>query len=218
MSIRLDRSTDMLGLIDIQPTFMPGGELPVADGEAVVDSANRLMAQHFDRAFATQDWHPPGHSSFASQHPGRLPFDTIAMPYGAQTLWPDHALQGSANAELHPALERARIELIIRKGFRRAIDSYSAFFENDRKTPTGLAGALKEQGIRRLFLAGLAADFCVAYSAEDAARLGFETYVIADACRGIGLPAPEGGTTIEAAEHRLVSLGVQFIPIAAFEL
>jgi nicotinamidase/pyrazinamidase len=212
--LRLDRSTDMLGLIDIQPTFMPGGELPVVDGEAVVAIANRLMAEHFAHAFATQDWHPPGHSSFASTHPGKRPFDSVTMPYGEQTLWPDHALQHSAGAGLHPQLDQTRIELIVRKGFRREIDSYSAFFENDRKTPTGLAGALRERGVGRLFLAGLASDFCVAYSAEDAARLGFETYVIEDACRGIGMPVAGGGTTVEAARARLERRGVRFVTSA----
>jgi nicotinamidase/pyrazinamidase len=212
--IRLDRSTDMLGLIDIQPSFMPGGELPVADGDSVVEVANRLMARHFDHAVATQDWHPPGHSSFASSHPGKRAFEIVTMFYGEQTLWPDHAIQGSPGAALHPRLDQARIELVIRKGYRPEIDSYSAFFENDRKTPTGLAGALRERGVTRLFLAGLASDFCVAYSAEDAARLGFETYVIEDASRGIGMPAAGGGTTIEAAKTRLETHGIRFITSA----
>jgi nicotinamidase/pyrazinamidase len=209
--LRLNQSTDMLVLIDIQPTFMPGGELPVADGDAVVDLANFLMTERFDHIVATQDWHPAGHSSFASAHPGKQPFDTIAMFYGEQTLWPDHALQGSAGAALHPRLDQARIELVIRKGFRPEIDSYSAFFENDRKTPTGLAGALRERGVSRLFLAGLASDFCVAYSAADAAGLGFDTYVIKDACRGIGMPVPGGGTTIDAAKARLHAQQVRFL-------
>jgi nicotinamidase/pyrazinamidase len=214
MPIAIDRRSDVLGLIDIQPTFMPGGELPVADGDAVVPVANALLRDRFDHAFATQDWHPAGHSSFASSHPGRAPYETIRMPYGDQTLWPDHAIQGSANAGLHPGLDRTRIELIVRKGFRREIDSYSAFFENDRTTPTGLAGYLRERGFRRIFLAGLAADYCVAYSAEDAARLGFETLVIEDACRGIGLALPDGTDTIVAARNRLEALGVRFVESA----
>ncbi|MEN0073982.1 MAG: bifunctional nicotinamidase/pyrazinamidase, partial [Paracraurococcus sp.] len=206
-AIRLDAATDILGVVDVQPTFMPGGELPVAGGEAVVPVINRLLAGPFAHAFATQDWHPPGHYSFASSHPGRAPFESIEMPYGPQTLWPDHAIQGSANAALHPALAPARIELVIRKGFRPEVDSYSAFFENDRRTTTGLHGWLRERGVTRLFLAGLATDYCVAYSAEDAARLGYRVFVIEEACRGIGLPAPEGGTTIDAARRRLDAMG-----------
>ena len=136
------------------------------------------------------------------------------MPYGPQTLWPDHAIQGSAEAALHPGLDQRRIELIIRKGFRPAIDSYSAFFENDRATATGLDGWLRARGIRRLFLAGLATDYCVAFSAEDAARLGYEVRVIEDACRGIDLPLPKGGNTIAAAKARLTAAGVRFITTA----
>jgi len=208
-------ATDMLGVIDVQPTFMPGGELAVAGGDQVVPVINRLLAGPFAHAFATQDWHPAGHSSFASSHPGRQPYETIPMPYGPQTLWPDHGIQGSANAELHRDLAQARIELIIRKGFRREIDSYSAFFENDRKTTTGLHGWLQARGVTRVFLAGLATDFCVAYSAEDAAKLGYAVVVIEDACRGIGLPVASGGTTIDAAKRSLAAAGVQFTTAAA---
>jgi nicotinamidase/pyrazinamidase len=206
-----DPEADMLGLIDVQPTFMPGGELPVPEGDAVLPVIARLLEGPFRHAFATQDWHPADHLSFASQHPGRAPYDSVAMPYGPQTLWPDHAVQGSPNAALHPALPQGRIEMILRKGFRREVDSYSAFFENDHRTPTGLEGWLRARGVRRLFLAGLATDFCVAWSAEDAARLGFEVVVIEDACRGIGLPLPEGGTTLEAARRRLGGMGVTFL-------
>ena len=149
----IDRATDILGLVDVQPTFMPGGELAVADGDAVVPVINRLLAR-FDHAFATQDWHPPGHSSFASAHPGHKPYDTIAMPYGQQVLWPDHAIQGSPNAALHRDLDLTRVEVIIRKGFHRDIDSYSTFFENDRRTATGLDGWLRQRGFRRVFLVG----------------------------------------------------------------
>jgi nicotinamidase/pyrazinamidase len=209
--MRIDPETDILGLIDIQPTFMPGGELPVADGDAVVPVVNRLLTMHFTHAFATQDWHPAGHSSFASSHPGRVAYDTVTMPYGEQTLWPDHAVQGSVNAALHPDLHQARIELIIRKGFRTAIDSYSAFFENDRATSTGLDAWLRARGVRRLFLAGLATDFCVAYSAEDGVRQGFDVVVIEDACRCIALPLPDGRTTMDAARTRLERAGVRFI-------
>jgi len=209
--IKIDRTRDVLLLIDIQPTFMPGGELPVADGDAVVPVANRLMAALFDHAVATQDWHPPGHRSFASAHPGRAPFETIALDYGPQTLWPDHALQGSPGAALHPELDLGRVELVIRKGFRPAIDSYSAFFENDRKTPTGLSGALRERGFERVFLVGLAMDFCVAYSAEDAAGLGFAVFVIEDGCRAIAMPDPAGGTSLDAAKARLAARGVGMV-------
>lgn len=209
--ITIDRRTDILGLIDIQPTFMPGGELPVPDGGAVVPVANLLLRDRFDHAFATQDWHPAGHSSFASSHPGRAPFETIRLAYGEQTLWPDHGVQGSVGAALHPELDQAKIELVVRKGFRPEIDSYSAFFENDRVTWTGLAGYLRERSFKRIFFVGLATDFCVAYSAEDAARLGFEAFVIEDACRGIGMPVEGGGTTIEAARKRLEGLGVRYL-------
>jgi nicotinamidase/pyrazinamidase len=200
--------TDVLGLVDVQPTFMPGGELPVADGDAVVPVINRLLAR-FSHAFATQDWHPPGHSSFASAHPGRQAFEEIDMPYGRQVLWPDHALQGSANAALHRDLDLRRLELIIRKGFRPELDSYSAFFENDHKTPTGLDGWLRQRGFQRLFLAGLATDFCVAWSAQDAARLGYDVTVIEDACRGIGIPLDTGRTTMDDAQERLARIGVR---------
>ena len=209
--IGIDRETDILGLVDVQPTFMPGGELPVVEGDAVVPVINRLLS-HFDHAFATQDWHPTGHSSFASEHPGHKPYDTITMPYGPQVLWPDHALQGSANAALHRDVDLTKVEVIIRKGFHRAIDSYSTFFENDRRTPTGLDGWLRQRGFRRVFLAGLATDFCVAWSAEDAVRLGYEVVVVEDACRGIGVPIGNGRTTMDEARERLERLGVRIAP------
>ena len=201
--MRIDRSTDMLGLIDVQKTFMPGGELPVPDGDAVVPAINRLLSGPFARGFATQDWHPAGHISFASRHEGHEPFDEIELPYGRQTLWPDHAIQGSPNASLHPDLDTDCVELIVRKGTRREIDSYSAFLENDRRTPTGLAGALRELGVRRVFFCGLALDYCVAWSAEHAVQAGFATFVIEDASRAIGPP--------EAAHARLAAAGVQII-------
>ena len=204
----IDRTTDILGLVDVQPTFMPGGELAVADGDVVVPVINRLLP-HFDHAFATQDWHPPGHSSFASAHPGRRPYDVVTMPYGQQVLWPDHALQGSSNAALHDDLDTTKVEVIIRKGFHPSIDSYSTFFENDRRTATGLDGWLRERGFRRVFLAGLATDFCVAWSAEDAVRLGYEVVVLEDACRGIGVPLAGGRTTMDEARERLERLGVR---------
>ena len=203
--------TDIIGLVDVQPTFMPGGELPVADGNAVVPVINRLLARHFAHAFATQDWHPSGHQSFASAHPGRQPYETIALPYGPQVLWPDHALQGSANAAIHAELDLAKVEVIVRKGYRQAIDSYSAFFENDRRTATGLDGWLRQRGLQRIFFTGLATDFCVAWSAEDAIRLGYEVCVIEDACRGIGLATAAGRTSIDDARARLHQLGVRWL-------
>jgi nicotinamidase/pyrazinamidase len=206
----IDRTTDILGLVDVQPTFMPGGELAVADGASVVRAINQLT-HHFDHAFATQDWHPPGHSSFASAHPGRKAYDTIEMPYGPQVLWPDHALQNTPNAALHRDVDLLRVEVIIRKGFHRNIDSYSTFFENDRRTATGLDGWLRQRGFRRVFLAGLATDFCVAWSAEDAVHLGYEVVVIEDACRGIAVPLPGGRTSMDEARGRLAQLGIRFV-------
>jgi nicotinamidase/pyrazinamidase len=208
--IGIDRETDAIGLVDVQPTFMPGGELAVAEGDAVVPVINRLLAG-FAHAFATQDWHPPGHSSFASAHAGHQPYDTITMPYGQQVLWPDHAIQGTANAALHRDLDLTRVEVIIRKGFHPAIDSYSTFFENDRHTATGLDGWLRQRGFRRVFLAGLATDFCVAWSAEDAVCLGYDVVVIEDACRGIGVPIAGGRTTMDDARERLHRLGVRIV-------
>lgn len=201
----------ILGLVDVQPTFMPGGELPVADGAAVVPVINRLLASRFACAFATQDWHPPEHTSFASAHPGRAPYETIALPYGPQVLWPNHALAGSANAALHPELDQRKLAVVIRKGMEPAIDSYSAFFENDHRTPTGLHGWLSERGVRHVFLAGLATDYCVAWSAADALRLGYTITVIEDACRAIALPLPSGGTTLDAAWAELRAAGARFV-------
>ncbi len=212
--MKLDPERDIVGLIDVQPTFMPGGELPVADGDAVLPVIASLLAGPLPHAFATQDWHPPGHVSFASAH-RRAPYERIALPYGLQTLWPDHALQGSPNAMLHPALDTARVEVIVRKGFHPQVDSYSAFFENDHATPTGLDGWLRARGFERLFLAGLATDFCVAWTAEDAVRLGYTVVLVEDACRGIGLPAPDGGTTMTAARARLAELGVTILAAQA---
>ena len=179
-------SHDALIVIDVQNDFCPGGTLAVAHGDAVIEPIHRLAVK-FDHILLTQDWHPAGHSSFASAHAGKVPFKQIEMSYGAQTLWPDHCVQGSWGAEFHPALQLTMAELILRKGFRREVDSYSAFFENDRMTATGLGGYLRGRGLTRLFLAGLAYDFCVGYSALDAQRLGFEAIVLRDACRPIDL-------------------------------
>ncbi len=175
-----------LVVTDVQNDFCPGGALAVGGGHEIVPLVNDLIAK-FDHVVLTQDWHPAGHSSFASTHRGKQPFETVEMPYGHQTLWPDHCIQGSAGAEFHPALEWTKAELVLRKGFRSAIDSYSAFFENDRTTPTGLAGYLRDRGIGKLTLAGLATDYCVAYSALDAAKLGFDVTVRLDASRAIDL-------------------------------
>jgi len=202
MQIRPDHD-DVLLVIDVQNDFCPGGALAVADGDAVVPVINRLAA-HFDHVVLTQDWHPPGHSSFATSHPGTAPFETVSMPYGPQTLWPDHCIQGSPGAAFHPQLETERAELVIRKGFRREIDSYSAFYENDRHTPTGLAGYFRERGLRRIFLAGLATDYCVYYSAADARRLGFDTVVVEAGCRAINLAG-----SLNAAWAGMAEAGVQ---------
>ena len=173
-------------VIDVQNDFCPGGKLAVAEGDAILPAVNRLIGE-FDHVVLTQDWHPAGHSSFASAHPGKQAYEEIDMPYGRQTLWPDHCVQGTEGADFHPGLVWTKAELVIRKGFRPGIDSYSAFFENDHKTPTGLGGYLKERGIGTVTLCGLATDFCVAYSALDAVALGFKADVRLEACRGIDL-------------------------------
>lgn len=177
---------EALIVVDVQNDFCPGGALAVAGGGEIVPVVNDLI-RTFEHVVLTQDWHPEGHSSFASVHSGRAPFETITMPYGEQTLWPDHCVQGSAGADFHPALEWTRAELVIRKGFRTGIDSYSAFFENDRLTPTGLTGYLRDRGIDSVTLCGLATDFCVAFSALDAVARGFSTSVVLEASRGIDL-------------------------------
>ena len=185
-ALRKESPNAGLIVIDLQNDFCPGGALAVAGGDEIVPLVNRLIGS-FEHVVLTQDWHPAGHSSFASTHPGQAPFAAVQMAYGSQTLWPDHCVQGTPGAEFHRDLAWTKAELVIRKGFRKAIDSYSAFYENDRKTPTGLAGYLRERGLTKLALVGLATDFCVAYSALDAARLGFDTTVLLDACRAIDL-------------------------------
>jgi nicotinamidase/pyrazinamidase len=177
---------DALLVVDLQNDFCPGGALAVPDGDAIIAPINRL-APHFPHVLLTQDWHPPDHSSFASQHAAAAPFQAIELAYGPQTLWPDHCVQGTWGADFHDALAMPPVELVLRKGFHRAIDSYSAFVENDRRTPTGLAGYLRERGLRRLFLAGLATDFCVHFSALDGRAAGFEIVVLRDLCRAIDL-------------------------------
>jgi nicotinamidase/pyrazinamidase len=195
--------TDLFMITDVQPDFCPGGALAVTEGNAVIEPINRL-ATMFAHVAATQDWHPHGHMSFASSHPGRKPFEEIDCAYGRQMLWPDHCVQGTEGAALHPLLRTEPIELVLRKGFRADIDSYSAFVENDRKTPTGLAGYLRERGFRRVFFAGLALDYCVRYSAEDARNLGFETMVVTDACRAIA-----SGSDLDEALADMCARGVR---------
>ena len=196
------KDDDLLLVIDVQNDFCSGGALAVPDGEAVVPVINEL-AGRFGHVVLTQDWHPGGHLSFASSHAGRQPFETIELDYGTQVLWPDHCVQGTAGAAFHADLALPQAELILRKGFRPAIDSYSAFFENDQTTPTGLGGYLRERGLGRVFLCGLATDFCVQFSALDARRLGFETVLIEDACRAIDL---EG--SLAAARTKMDEAGV----------
>jgi len=173
-------------VIDVQTDFCPGGALAVAEGGAIIPAINAMMPD-FAAVILTQDWHPANHSSFAANHADKAPFSLTDMPYGPQVLWPTHCVQGTQGAEFHPALDTAPADLILRKGFHPAIDSYSAFFENDRTTPTGLEGYLRNRGAKSLVLTGLATDFCVAYSALDAARLGFGVTVKLQACRAIDL-------------------------------
>jgi nicotinamidase/pyrazinamidase len=201
------RHDDMLLVVDIQNDFCPGGRLAVPRGDEVVPLIARLV-DLFDHVSLTQDWHPPGHSSFASSHPGREPFETIEMPYGPQVLWPDHCIQGSRGAAFHPGLDIDRAEMIVRKGFRPEVDSYSTFFENDHKTSTGLAGFLRDRDIRRVVLCGLATDFCVAWSAVDARRLGFEVVVVEDATRAIDLDG-----SLEREKSNMREAGVQLVTL-----
>jgi len=194
--------TDCLLIIDVQNDFCESGALAVPDGDAVVATINALSAQ-FTNVVATQDWHPEGHSSFASVHEGRSPLETIDMAYGSQTLWPDHCIQGTHGADFHPQLNTNVIQNVIRKGFRQSIDSYSAFFENDHTTTTGLSGYLRERGVKRVFCVGLALDYCVRFSAEDARREGFDTIVIESACRGIDF-----NDSVDAAREAMLGAGV----------
>src|SRR5437764_7757161 len=195
-------ANDVLLVVDVQNDFCPGGRLAVPRGDEVVPLINAL-AEKFAHVVLTQDWHPPGHLSFASSHAGRKPFDTIAVSYGPQILWPDHCVQGTPGAQLRDDLRIPSAELVLRKGYHRAIDSYSAFYENDHTTPTGLTGYLRERGLARVFIAGLAFDFCVRYSAEDAHRDGFEVVVVEDTCRGIDV---EG--SVAATREALNKLGI----------
>ncbi|MBI1778322.1 MAG: bifunctional nicotinamidase/pyrazinamidase [Proteobacteria bacterium] len=202
---------DVLVAVDLQNDFCPGGALAVPDGDAVIPVINRL-ATRFEHVLMTQDWHPPGHLSFASSHPGRKAFETVELDYGPQVLWPDHCVQATPGAAFHKDLDLPRTQLVLRKGFHRQIDSYSAFYENDRRTATGMTGYLRLRGLRRLFLAGLATDFCVFYTAEDARREGFEVVVIEDACRAIDLAG-----SMERARVRMVEAGVHLATAAAIQ-
>ncbi|QNI37900.1 bifunctional nicotinamidase/pyrazinamidase [Edaphobacter albus] len=202
--------TDALLVIDLQNDFCPavdgiGGALAVKDGNQIVPIVNRL-SQRFEHVILTQDWHPRGHISFASSHPGAMPFTTIEVAYGTQTLWPDHCVQGTPGADLHPGLDIPHAELILRKGFRREIDSYSAFLEDDHKTPTGLASYLRERGLKRIFLCGLAYDFCVRFSAIDGTAAGFECIVIEDATRAVGISG-----SVEETQAAFANKNVQLI-------
>ena len=201
--------SDVLIVVDIQNDFCPGGSLSVPHGDEVVPLINDL-ARHFSHAVLTQDWHAPDHLSFASAHPGKQPYETIMLPYGEQILWPDHCVRETKGAEFHPGLHVPHASLILRKGIHREIDSYSTFYENDRITPTGLVGYLRERNFERVFLAGLALDFCVRYSAEDAARHGFEVVVVEDACRGIDVD-----DSMAAARASFESLGIPRVPASA---
>lgn len=196
---------DVLIVVDVQNDFCPGGALGVKDGDAIIAPIHQI-APSFNHVILTQDWHPEHHSSFASSHPGKHPFQQVEMSYGPQTLWPEHCIQSSMGAEFHFGLHLPQAELIIRKGFDREIDSYSAFFENDRTTPTGLAGYLAERGLTRIFLAGLAFDYCVGYSALDARRLGLPVVVLRDACRAIDLNG-----SAAASEAEMIRAGVHIV-------
>ncbi|MFW8593957.1 bifunctional nicotinamidase/pyrazinamidase [Cribrihabitans neustonicus] len=196
--------SDALIVIDVQNDFCPGGALAVPGGDEVVAPINAMM-DRFETVLLTQDWHPAGHSSFASSHPGKAAFETVKMPYGSQVLWPDHCVQGSRGAAFHKDL-RTDGDLILRKGFRAAVDSYSGFFENDQTTPTGLDGYLRSRGITRLTLAGLATDFCVAFTALDARRLGFEVTVALPACRAIDLDG-----SLQTALQRMRDAGAELL-------
>ncbi|MGX7709119.1 bifunctional nicotinamidase/pyrazinamidase [Methylobacterium sp. Gmos1] len=195
--------TDCLLVIDVQADFLPGGALAVPDGDAVIAPINAL-GRTFRHVVLTQDWHPAGHASFATSHPGKEPLGTVDLAYGTQVLWPEHCIQGTAGAELSPRLELPHAELIIRKGYRPGIDSYSAFREADRTTSTGLAGYLRERGFTRVFLCGLATDYCVGWSAVDARAAGFQAVVVEDACRAIDLDG-----SLERAWGDMAAAGVE---------
>lgn len=211
MKMRINQQTDILAVIDVQNDFLPSGALGVKDGDQIIPVINHLLSYHFQRSFATQDWHPENHISFAGNHQGTKPYDEIELPYGNQTLWPAHAMQNTYGAELASLLYQHHFQMILRKGWHQYIDSYSAFYENDRTTSTGLIGWLKNIDIQRIFLTGLAEDFCVAYSARDAVEAGFEVFIIQDATKPVNLIIPNGKTTAELQKEKLKELGVCYI-------
>lgn len=198
-------SSDVLLVVDVQVDFLPGGALAVPDGDAVIAPINRLI-DRFAHVVVTQDWHPPGHVSFAASHPGRAPFDSVALPHGDQVLWPEHCVRGTGGAALAPGLRAERAELVIRKGHQPGVDSYSAFLEADRTTPTGLAGYLRERGLTRVVVCGLATDYCVAWTALDARAAGFEAVVVTDAVRGIDVDG-----SVDRALAAMAAAGVGFV-------
>lgn len=200
--------TDLFLIIDVQNDFCPGGALAVQGGDEVIPVINQLSAV-FDNVAVTQDWHPAGHSSFASAHSGKSPFDMVELSYGAQNLWPDHCVQGTFGAELHLGLNTQKAGIIIRKGYRPEIDSYSAFFENDQETSTGLMGFVHDRGFKRIFMAGLATDYCVGFSALDAIQLELEVVVIEDACRAINM-----GGSLEAIQEQFEAQGIKLMQTA----
>ncbi|SEF90539.1 bifunctional nicotinamidase/pyrazinamidase [Bosea lathyri] len=204
----IDERTALI-VVDVQNDFCPGGSLAVPGGNEVVPVINAL-GRRFATVILTQDWHPPGHSSFASSHPGREPFELIELPYGPQILWPDHCVQGTGGAEFHPDLDLPHAQTVIRKGYRREIDSYSGFMEADRKTSTGLGGYLRERGVTRAVIVGLATDFCVNWTAQDAAKAGLETLVVEEACRAIDLDG-----SLDRAWAEMAALGVKRVGTAA---
>lgn len=205
-AVRITPAADsVLLIVDVQNDFLPGGALAVADGDQIVPAINAL-APRFNNVVLTQDWHPAGHISFASSHPGRAPFDVVRLPYGDQALWPDHCVQGTAGAEFSPRLRAPNAQLVLRKGFHPGVDSYSALVEADRRTLTGLTGYLRERGVSKIIIAGLATDFCVAWSALDARLAGFEVSVVEDACRGI-----DTHDSLAKAWHEMVEAGVKKI-------
>jgi nicotinamidase/pyrazinamidase len=204
MPPKMDR---VLLIVDVQNDFCPGGSLAVETGDEVVPVINRILPG-FPLVVATQDWHPPDHVSFASSHPGRKPLEMVSANGIEQVLWPDHCVQGTRGADLHPRLDTSRVGLLLRKGMRKGLDSYSAFFENDRRTDTGLRHYLKGLGVRAVFVCGLATDYCVLFSALDARRLGFRVTVVTDACRGVDLPRENVSRALAAMEKA----GVRMLP------
>ncbi|CAI3933335.1 bifunctional nicotinamidase/pyrazinamidase [Commensalibacter communis] len=211
MTMHINQQTDILAVIDVQNDFLPGGALGVKDGDQIIPVINHLLTHRFQRSFATQDWHPKNHISFAENHIGAKPYDEIELPCGQQTLWPTHAMQNTFGAELSSKLQQQYFQMTLRKGWHQHIDSYSAFYENDQTTSTGLVGWLQNIGIKRIFFTGLAEDFCVAYSAQDAVKAGFKTYIIQDATKPVALHINKYETTTNKARRELQELGVIYL-------